>query len=204
MRILRSLSFGFAGLLVCASVQAADGPFIGSTGTLSTIEYGVSGTAVVVDAQTIRVDHFYYQGGGISVFFRLGTNDTSAAFNSGITLGDQLVGHSFADATVTLNLPSGQSVEGYHALSVYCVDAQVDFGSGTFVDPVPPHLDSIERTNGATAVVLSGQLGRAYQLQSSSNLMSWEDLDLETNTAGTLTFTDTNQVEPHFYRAVVR
>ena len=192
-------------LLVVTNPAMTDGsPFIGSTATLATIEEGVSGTATIVDAQTIRVDNFYFNGGGISVYFRLGTNNTSAAFGSGLTLGDQLVGHIYNNATVVLNLPSGQTIDGYNAISVYCVDANVNFGSGAFIAPAQPHLDDIQQTNGITSVVLSGETGKPYELQGSTDLTNWTDLELETNTTGTITFTDTNQFDIRFYRAMVR
>ncbi len=198
-------SFVLTLFVVANPVLAADsGPVIGSTATLSTIEQGVSGTATVVDAQTIRVDNFYYSGGGISVYFRLGTDDTTPAYVNGISLGGQLVGQTYTNATVMLYLPSGQTIEGYHAISVYCVVANANFGSGVFVAPAPLHLDDIQRTNGVTSVVLSGETGKPYELQGSIDLSNWTDLELETNTTGTITFTDTNQFDTRFYRAMVK
>jgi Electron transfer DM13 len=197
--------FPFLFLVVSISVLASDiGPFVGATATLSTIEEGVSGTATVIDAQTIQVEHFYYEGGRISVFFRLGTNDTKTAFGNGISLGDQLVTHSYTNATLTLSLPAGQSLEGYNAISVYCVSANVDFGSGAFIAPAPPQLSDIQHIDGITSVVLTGEIGKRYELQASTNLLTWVDLYLATNTDGMITLTDTNLVEQRYYRAVVK
>lgn len=204
MKLILPLLLGFSCIVSANRALAGDGrPFIGSAALLSTFEQGVTGTVTVVDAQTLRVDHFYFQGGGLEVYFRLGTNNSNTAFQYGLSIGNQLVPNRFTNASLTLPVPTGQSLEGYDAISVYCVDVNANFGSGAFADPSPPHLAALEQPDGSISVMLSGEVGKAYQLQSSSNLMDWVDFDLQTNIDGTTTFTDTNRFDQRFYRAVV-
>jgi IPT/TIG domain len=57
---------------------------------------------------------------------------------------------------------------------------------------------------GAFSVTLPGNVGLTYQLQASSNLVSWVPLGLVTNVTGLIRYTDTNTAEfrSRFYRAV--
>jgi len=112
-------------------VQADDRA--GYTALLQTKAHSVSGTATIVDEDTFRVDDFTYDGGGISVFFYLGTEQTDAAFASGLQVGPQLFGTPYNDDSLVLDLPAGHTLDGYNAVSVWCVTAGADFGSGTFV-----------------------------------------------------------------------
>jgi hypothetical protein len=103
--------------------------------SLSTDYHLVSGTVTVVDIDTLRVDSFTYDGQGIDVFFYLGSENTSEAFTSGLQIGPQLLHTSF-DGTggpLTIDLPVGESLENYGAISVWCTLAGISFGSGTFV-----------------------------------------------------------------------
>lgn len=137
------------------------------------------------------------------MYFYLGTNTSHDAFLGGIPIGDQLSGN-YSNATVTVSLPGGQTLDGYNAISVWCVHFQVDFGSGTFMPPSGPQLTSIQNTNRVTSVVVSGTIGESYELQVSSNLSTWTDFESKTNTEGAVTFTDTNQFIQRFYRVMVQ
>ena len=200
---VRTLLCGLACSLLCEPAFADGGPpAVGSVALLATFFHGVRGTATVLDPQTVQVEHFYYDGGGPVVYFYLGTNDSQGAFVSGIPIGDVLIGR-YSNAKVTLSLPEGQSLEGYNAISVWCVQFQIDFGSGTFMPPSGPQLTSVQNTNRVTSVVVSGTIGESYELQVSSNLSIWTDLESKTNTEGTVTFTDTNQFIQRFYRVML-
>ena len=124
-------------LVSCASQVAVAQmmPAIGYRTSLSTRSHDVSGTVTIVDEDTILVEDFVYDGGGLSVFFYLGTSEDS--FESGLEIGPQLVGTVYdgTQDSFTIDLPEGMTVEGYNAVSVWCVIANVSFGEGTFADP---------------------------------------------------------------------
>lgn len=110
-------------------------PGIGYQTALSTGSHNVSGTVSVLDANTIVVEDFTFDGAGLSVFFYLGTSDTT--FSSGLPIGPELVGTVFdgTQDSFTIDLPAGTTVDGYNAVSVWCVVADVSFGDGTFSAP---------------------------------------------------------------------
>jgi len=98
----------------------------------NTLFHQVSGEVTIEDAQTLRIDHFYYDGGGPAVYFYLGAADTQTAFMQGIPIGPLLSGRGYQDETLIVALPSGRSLDGVRAVSVWCADFRVNFGSGTF------------------------------------------------------------------------
>ena len=101
------------------------------------LPYGVGGTATIVDADTILFEDFTYNGTGISVFFYLAATDNDAAFASGLPIGPQLVGQVFNGSTFTVDLPTGETLDAYGAISVWCVAAGLNFGSGAFLQEDP-------------------------------------------------------------------
>ena len=127
-------------------------PRAGYQAELSTLFHAVSGTATIVDEDTLLVEHFYYDGPAPAVYFYLGTEDDSAAFAAGIPIGPQLT-IDYVDETLVLDLPDPQTFDGYNAISVWCEDVSVNFGSSTFIDPVPA-LAWIFENNFTTSYVL--------------------------------------------------
>jgi hypothetical protein len=146
------------------------------------------------------MDNFTFDGMGIAVYLYLGTNNTSQAFSAGKPIGPKLLGMVFTNETLTVSLPPGDSLDGYHAISVWCVPAHANFGSGTF----QPHISSIHAESGVASLSVSGAAGQVYQLQSSTNGFDWTDLILETNTAGTVDFIDSNALPADLYRVQVQ
>jgi hypothetical protein len=136
----RSLNLVVAVALIslAASVTRANDR-TGWTAELETYAHDVSGTCTIVDQDTFRVDHFHYDGQGLDVYFYLGADQTDNAFLNGLQVGPQLVGAGYDDATLNIDLPPGHTLPPYDAVSVWCVDAAVDFGSGTFT-PEPTTL----------------------------------------------------------------
>jgi hypothetical protein len=102
---------------------------------LSTRAHNVQGTVTIVDADTFRVDNFFYDGGGIDVRFYLGATDSQSSFQAGLSNGPNLLGTAYNGGTITVDLPAGRTLDGYNAISVWCVAANGNFGSGTFVSP---------------------------------------------------------------------
>ena len=130
-----------AALLVIASasqsVFAQMTPGVGYQASLSTISHNVSGTVTILDADTLLVENFTYDGMGPSVFFRLGTSVSQLEY--GLDLGTDLVGTAFdgTEGSFTIDLPAGTTVEGFNAVSVWCVPFEAAFGEGTFSAPAP-------------------------------------------------------------------
>jgi Electron transfer DM13 len=123
-----------AWLTACLASAQAQAPYAkaGWQATLSTAAHGVRGTATILDADTYRVDNFFYDGGGITVYFYLGATDTRQAFTNGLSTGPNLLGTAYNGGSLTIDLPPGQTFDNYRAISVWCTAAGVSFGSGTF------------------------------------------------------------------------
>ncbi|MFI4882538.1 MAG: DM13 domain-containing protein [Phycisphaerales bacterium JB064] len=117
----------------CAAPALAQAPAAGWTAELSTLSHGVRGTVIVVDEDTIRIDDFFFDGRGLDVRVYLGVDEDS--FRSGIAVGPQLLGMPFAGGSLTIDLPAGETIDGWHAVSIWCVDVPVSFGQGTFMAP---------------------------------------------------------------------
>jgi len=92
------------------------------------------GIATIVDERTIRVDHFTYDGTAPQVYFYLGATDSYASFLAGIPIGPEL-DQAFDDETVTVQLPEGETLDGWGAISVWCAEFDVNFTSAAFVPP---------------------------------------------------------------------
>jgi hypothetical protein len=109
---------------------------------LSTISHNVSGTATIVDDVTIQVDDFFYDGGGPLVYFYLGATNSGSSFANGLEVPPLLSGTAYNGESLTLTLPPGETLDGYGAISVWCAEFNVNFGSGSFdPEPTPGNID---------------------------------------------------------------
>lgn len=104
-------------------------PRVGQTATLSEDFHSVAGTAVIVDDCTIQLVNFSYDGGGILVLVYLAQDNN---FVAGFGLGSDLVGTAFSDATLTLTLPEGKTLDDFNSISIWCVAVGISFGDGVF------------------------------------------------------------------------
>lgn len=104
---------------------------------LSTLQHGVSGTVTIVDERTLRLDAFHYDGGGPAVYVYLAGQDSNAAFAVGKVVGNRLnrPGTPYVNSSVLVQLPEGQTLDGFTAVSIWCSDFRANFGSGAFVNP---------------------------------------------------------------------
>ncbi|MCB9850343.1 MAG: DM13 domain-containing protein [Phycisphaerales bacterium] len=133
-----------AAVFVAAGARAvADSayPRAGWVADLSTIFHAVNGTVTIVDATTLQVDHFTYDGGGPAVYFYLGAEDTDDAYFGGLEIQPHLT-RAYNDESFTLTLPSGSTLDGYTAVSVWCAQFSVNFGSGVFEFADPSDADN--------------------------------------------------------------
>ena len=112
-------------------------PRAGWSTQLSTLAHGVSGKVTIVDAQTIVLSEFNYDGGGPRVYAYLGITNTNAAFEAGLPIGPLLTraNPAYVSDTLTLTLPASQTLDGYTAIAIWCTDFKVNFGSGLFAAP---------------------------------------------------------------------
>jgi hypothetical protein len=99
---------------------------------LSTLFHGVSGTLRIVDQNTLEVINFHYDGGGPTVYFYLGQDDTYFSFREGLLVGPLLTGQVYEGDSFIIDLPPGHTLDPYTAVSVWCADYEVNFGSGSF------------------------------------------------------------------------
>lgn len=106
---------------------------VGQVATLTTHAHGVRGTVEVVDARTLVVRDFWFDGDGLSVFFYLGRAGTYAG---GRAVGaDLLRAKPYEGETITLALPADVTVDDFDGISVWCVPAGANFGDGLFAPP---------------------------------------------------------------------
>ena len=90
-----------------------------------------TGHAVILDDRTIRIDNFTYDGTAPAVYFYLGETNEHDSFAEGTAIGAHL-NRAYNNETVTVQLPVGQSLEPYSAISVWCAAVKVSFTSATF------------------------------------------------------------------------
>jgi|GEM_PF-784672 len=94
--------------------------------------HDAEGFAVIIDERTIQVDYFTYDGTAPAVYFYLGETNTQQGFINGIPIGPELVS-AYDDETVVVQLPEGQTLDGYSAISVWCEEFNANFTSASFV-----------------------------------------------------------------------
>lgn len=112
----------------CARVSSR----VGWSATLSTRAHGVRGRVTMTDACTLTLSEFHYDGQGIDV--RLYGASAGQGFAQGAGLGPQLYRpqQPWVNETLTIELPATVTLEQLDRVSVWCIAASVDFGSGTF------------------------------------------------------------------------
>jgi len=122
---------GMGMLRECESTH----PKIGQVAELSTFAHQVSGTAVIVDDCTIRLDDFVFDGAGIDVRFYSGLGGNYAA---GFSMSEEDLrrpeGYDGSE-TVYAQLPEGRSLDELDGISVWCVPVSQSFGDGLFREP---------------------------------------------------------------------
>lgn len=124
------------GSMFIANTTLADCPYwrSGWEADMPVGFHDAEGIVTMIDERTLQVEHFTYDGTAPLVFFYLGATNTHQGFLNGIPIGPQL-DRAYIDETLTLTLPPGQTLEGYNAISVWCVDVSVSFTSASFIMP---------------------------------------------------------------------
>ena len=137
--------------------------------------YGVSGQVSIVDADTLLVENFTYDGTGFSVFFYLGATDTPFGYAQGLQIGPQLVGTVHTGSTFTLDLPPGTNLDSFNAISVWCVVAGVSFGSNSFTQAAPTTYCTA-KVNSAGCVPQLATFGLPSETANSSFMVTGSDV----------------------------
>ena len=99
---------------------------------VNTGEGQVSGFVTMVDDCTLELTSFSYNGDGIEVRV---FGSKASNFRPGFTIGPDLVGRRFVKATLQVKLPAGKTLDDLDWVSIWCVKARADFGSGPFRAP---------------------------------------------------------------------
>jgi hypothetical protein len=154
--------------------------------------HGVKGTATILDERTIRLTHFSYDGVAPDMYVYLATNRTSAAFLEGLTISARLA-RAYNDETLDVQLPEGQTLDGWNAISIWCRAVEGSFGWGTFAPAVRPTL-RVKRLTNSVEIALMGEAGQRYWLlANTTNLVDangWQTNALLTNLTGTVRYTN--------------
>jgi mono/diheme cytochrome c family protein len=107
---------------------------IGQIAKLNTFAHRVSGTAVIVDDCTVRVDSFVFDGGGINVRFYGGLGGD---YVGGFSMSEEDIrrpeGYD-GSQPVYAQLPEGRTLDELDGISVWCVPVAASFGDGLFQD----------------------------------------------------------------------
>ncbi len=107
-------------------------PKVGQVAELQTFAHQVSGTAVIVDDCTVRVDNFIFDGGGIDVRFYGGVGGNYEAGYSMSQEDLRRAGGYDGTETVYAQLPEGRTLDELDGISVWCVPVAASFGDGLF------------------------------------------------------------------------
>uniref|UniRef100_A0A2H1W7M3 SFRICE_013523 n=1 Tax=Spodoptera frugiperda TaxID=7108 RepID=A0A2H1W7M3_SPOFR len=113
----------------CAQVQY----FGKEMGALSQLQHGVRGRVFAVDARTLYLKDFHYDGEGPAAYFYVGASGAPSAGVAGaVRLRDERGGagplRRYSGDSITLSLPDGKTLRDYRWFAVYCDEYAVNFG----------------------------------------------------------------------------
>jgi hypothetical protein len=101
---------------------------VGYVGSFSNLAHDVSGSAKVIDACTIEITMFNFDGQAPNVRFYAG-NGGMFTGDDAFAIGRRLDGQRYVGETIILSMPAGKTVDDFDSLSVWCIEFTVDFGS---------------------------------------------------------------------------
>ncbi|CAL1686322.1 unnamed protein product [Lasius platythorax] len=146
-----------AFLLVVAA-QICSGAYYGKLiSKLSELHHGVSGEVYAVDARTLFIKDFTYDGEGPAAFFYAG--NSKGPGNSGFRVRDEHgttnVLKRYRKKDITLTLPDGKTLNNIKWFSVWCDEFSVNFGDVKiprgFDYPKPQKLKSLSGIHGVSS-----------------------------------------------------
>uniref|UniRef100_A0A8D8BRL3 Protein Skeletor, isoforms D/E n=1 Tax=Culex pipiens TaxID=7175 RepID=A0A8D8BRL3_CULPI len=123
-----------AVLAICSivsHVEALQGYYGTKIADLTQLHHGVSGSVYAVDARTLFLKNFNYDGEGPAAYFYVG--NTRAPSNKGAhrlrdERGRSGVLRKYRNEDITLSLPEGKTLRDVRWFSVWCDDFSVNFG----------------------------------------------------------------------------
>jgi mono/diheme cytochrome c family protein len=99
---------------------------------INTGEGEVSGFVTMIDDCTLELTQFSYNGDGIEVRV---FGSKVKTFRPGFAMGPDLVGRRFVKATLRVQLPADRTLDDLDWVSIWCIKARANFGSGPFLPP---------------------------------------------------------------------
>ncbi|KAL0103122.1 hypothetical protein PUN28_017449 [Cardiocondyla obscurior] len=145
-------------LLLIAAAQICSGAYYGKLiGKLSQFHHGVSGEVYAVDARTLFIKDFTYDGEGPAAFFYAGNSKSPG--NNGFRVRDERgttnVLKRYRKKDITLTLPDGKTLNNIKWFSVWCDEFSVNFGDVKiprgFDYPKPQKLKALSGIHGVSS-----------------------------------------------------
>ncbi|XP_014221309.1 protein Skeletor, isoforms B/C [Trichogramma pretiosum] len=142
----------------CSEVAAASSAYYGKLiGKLSELEHGVSGEVYAVDARTLFIKDFTYDGEGPAAWFYAG--HSKSVGTNGFKVRDERgtfdLLRRYRKKDITLMLPEGKTLANIKWFSVYCDDYAVNFGDvkipRNFDYPRPQKLGQLSGIHGVSS-----------------------------------------------------
>ncbi len=136
----RSIGVAVLACTACAAAARANSLYqkAGWVAFLPTGSHQTTALATIVDAQTILIEHLTYDGTAPAVYFYLGATDTYNDYLNGLEV-PPLLDRAYADETMVLTLPAGETLDDYNGISLWCAAVLVNFTSASFVPPAQPY-----------------------------------------------------------------
>ncbi|XP_018308259.1 protein Skeletor, isoforms B/C isoform X1 [Mycetomoellerius zeteki] len=145
-------------LLLVVVAQICSGAYYGKLiGKLSELHHGVSGEVYAVDARTLFIKDFTYDGEGPAAFFYAG--NSKGPGNNGFRVRDERgttnLLKRYRKKDITLTLPDGKTLNNIKWFSVWCDEFSVNFGdvriSRGFDYPKPQKLKALSGIHGVSS-----------------------------------------------------
>ncbi|XP_029659109.1 protein Skeletor, isoforms B/C isoform X3 [Formica exsecta] len=157
MRRPPTIGLIIAFFLIVAA-QICSGAYYGKViGKLSELHHGVSGEVYAVDARTLFIKDFTYDGEGPAAFFYAGNSKGpgSNGFRVRDERGTTNVLKRYRKKDITLTLPDGKTLNNIKWFSVWCDEFSVNFGDVKiprgFDYPKPQKLKSLSGIHGVSS-----------------------------------------------------
>ncbi|KAK7869548.1 hypothetical protein R5R35_002316 [Gryllus longicercus] len=145
--------------LAATAARAAEGDgYYGKfIGKLKQLHHGVSGDVYAVDARTLHIRNFNYDGEGPAAYFYAG--DSKSPNGNGFRINDEKgspnVLPRYRNKHITLTLPENKTLRDIRWFSVWCDEFSVNFGdvriSKTFEYPRPQKIDALSGVHGVSS-----------------------------------------------------
>nr|QUP51775.1 knickkopf 3 [Locusta migratoria] len=153
-KLLLRLFLAVAALGLGEAAQPYYGKYIGK---LKTLHHGVTGEVYAVDARTLHIRDFSYDGEGPAAFFWAG--DTKSPSSYGFKVNDEKgttnVLSRYRKKHITVTLPDNKTLRDIKWFSVWCDEFAVNFGDvkipKNFDYPKPQKIDPLDGVHAVSS-----------------------------------------------------